>query len=352
LTKLGLGLVLILLLVGGVALAPFEIPSTRELPGRIAPLREWSLSGTSDDRLIATLRDNRTGRVQALTVHTFSRGNHLKFALHPGLNGTNSVAVGDTIGWLISAELEERLETLRAELASTEALLEAERTARKEPVVDRARQQLALAEAQVEQQRQRHERRKNLFATGMVPAEELEEEENLLSLYGIQADIARAELQAMLAGAKEENVELVEVEIDGLRRRLDLLEERLRVQTLTTPVAGSVSGFFAADTLLVVRDTTGYVARLAVDWNERMAIVPGQRVELLVPGVEGVFSGTVELLDDQIYALNGKQMQIGVATIDARDVRLTAGLAVRCGERRVYELPNKSPSRSRPLSIC
>lgn len=338
-TKLGLGLALLLLLVVGTVLAPFEIPCTRELPGRIAPLREWSLSGAADDRMIATLRDNRTGRVQSLTVHTFSRGDHLNFGLHPALNKKNSVSIGDTVGWLISAELEERVEELRVERASTEALLQVERAARKEPIVDRMRQQLTHAETRVEQQQQRYERRQKLFATGLVPAEELEEEENLLSLYTIQAEIARAELQATLTGASAENVERVQVDIDGLRRRLNLLEERLRVQTLTTPLAGSLSSFFATDTLLVVRDTTAYVAQLAIPWNEREEIAPGQQLELHLPGSDRVLSGTVELLDDRIYALNGKQMRIGVATIDAEGVRLTPGLAVRC----TVSLPSVSP---------
>jgi hypothetical protein len=339
LTKLGLGLALLLLLVVGMALAPFEIPCTRGLPGRIAPLREWSLSGAADDRLVAALRDNRTGRVQSLTVHTFSRGDHLNFSLHPALNLRNSVSMGDTVGWLISAELEERLEELRAELASTEALLQAERAARKAPIVDQVRQQLAHAETRVEQQQQRYERRQKLFATGMVPAEELEEEENLLSLYSIQAEIARAELQGALSGASAENVERVQVDIDGLHRRLDLLEERLRVQTLTAPLAGSLSSFFSADTLLVIRDTTAYVARLAVAWREREEIFPGQQLELHLPGGDRVLNGTVELLDDQLYALNGKQMRIGVATVEAEDVRLTPGLAVRC----TVALPPVSP---------
>jgi multidrug resistance efflux pump len=287
------------------------------------------LVGVAADRLVAVLRDNRTGQVRALSVYTFERGDDLTFALHPRLAATGQVAAGDTVGWLRSAALDLQLAHLQAELASAQALLQVEQSGQKEAVVQTARQQLAAAEELVAQQQKRRDRQRELFAAGLASAEELEEADNLLALYTIQAGIAQAELQTARTGSSQANVDLAHTRLDGLRRELELRQRQQAARTLVAPFSGLVAGTTSVDTLLVLKEDAAPVAQLLVDWQDLERLDPGQPVTLEIGGQRRPLTGAIARISPQIHPFNGRQVLVAVAELEMEDQNLRPGLMMR-----------------------
>ena len=328
-TKPALWILAALAIVGSALLLPIEVPVTRAVPAKLIPAREWLLVGAADDRLTAVLRDNQTGQVRALSVHTFERGDDLTFEPHPRLAETGRVAAGDTVGWLRSAALDLWLVRLRAELSSARALLQVEQSGQKEAVVRVARQLLAAAEERAAQQQKRYDRQRSLFATGLASTEELEEANNLLALYTIQAETARAELQTTLTGASQASVELARTRVDGLRRELELLEQRLAARTLIAPLSGLIAGAAAADTLLVLKDDAAPVVQLLVEWRDLERIDPEQPVTLEIGGQGRPLAGAIERVSPRFHLFNGRQVRVAVARLETADRDLPSGLVAR-----------------------
>ena len=328
-TKPALWTLAILAVVGSALLLPIEVPGTRDVPAKLIPAREWLLLGATDDRLAIILRDNRTGQLRALSVHTFERGDDLTFEPHPRLAETGRVAARDTVGWLRSTALDLQLARLQAELSSAQALLQVEQSGQKEAAVHAARQRLVIAEERAAQQQKRYDRQRSLFDTGLASTEEWEEAGNQLVLYTIEVELARAELQTALTGASQASVELARTRVDGLRRQLELLEQRLATRTLIAPFAGLIAGASTADTLLILEDDAAPLAQLLVEWRDLERVDPEQPVTLEIGGQSRPLTGAIERVSPQLHLFNGRQVCVAVASFETGDPYLLSGLMLR-----------------------
>lgn len=326
--RLLVGLAVLMLVGLLVVWSPIQIPYSIDVPGKVMAAQEWVVSKRQDGHLESALRDHAKGRVHSYAVRHLERGDEARFELHPGIAPGAGVEAGDTLGWFYSNETERQWVQLQGELASAAATLDLSRAGKKEAVVREVRERLFLAQSQLAQQQRQAARLQALLAQNMASAEEVEIAQHTARLYALQVEIAQAQLEAMQTGAREEQVELARVRLEGLRREKEVMAKRQAGATLLTPLSGKVCSSFSADTLVMVQDTSCFALFLPVKWGYRGLIAPGQAVELYTD--KGSLSGTIERLDSAPRLLEGQQVFFAVALVEDPGEHLASGLIVRC----------------------
>ena len=334
--KAWVGTILILVLVIGATMLPKEVSFTLETSGKIMPLREWILFQTNEGSLSASLRDHLRGTVESYTVNQFERGDATRFTLNAGLAGRRFVAEGDTIGTIYSNEVDYRLTELAGELASRKASIKILESGEKPALLEEARQTVVRAETRVTEHALVIERLRSLYTQNLISDQEMEAAESQQEIYIADVAIARAQLRARQTGARQEEIDLIETEIEGLQRSIEALERRLRYQTITAPLSGFTARTFASDTLFTLRDTTGYVLLVPVEWSKVRHITSSSTIEIRLPGNDLQLKGTIRHIGDRVYQLDGRQVVPVVGVVKGFYPTLLPGIVAKTtihGER-------------------
>lgn len=335
--KLWTSIVSIIVLLGiGSLLLPESIAYEIESPGKVMPLKEWQLIQAEDGALRATLLDHARGAVEAYTINRFERGDAIRFRLNPSIYNGRFLARGDTIGVIYSSEINLRLTALQGELAAQEASLRFYAAGQKPALIEEARQGVLRAQARVTEHLNVLARVRQLYEQQLVAREELEAAESLQQVYEADVAIAEAQLRARETGAREEQIDLTRTEIRALRQSIEALRERLQFQTLVAPMNGYLARSFAPDTLLTLRDTTGFLVLIPIPLKKQALLTPGAGVDLSTPALDQVLTGELIEIGDTIHRINGEQVLPVLARFPGHHPRILPGLLVdtviHCGK--------------------
>ena len=331
----GIGLVAIILVFGSFLL-PNSIDMTVSVPGKVMPIREWRLIQMEDGALRATLQDHRRGTVDAYTINRFERGDAIRFSMHPSILDRRYLSRGDTIGTLHSSETAIRLTDLQGELAARQASLQLYTSGEKPALIEEARQNILRAQSRADEHRKVLERQRQLYEQHLIAQEELEAAESLQKVYDADVAIAQAQLQARETGARQEQIDLTRTEVRALQASIDALKERLQFQTLIAPMNGSIARTFATDTLLTLRDTTGFLVLMPVPLKNQALLSPGAGVNLTLPSTANTLNGVLVEVGDTIHRINGEQVVPAIAQFQGQHPQILPGMlvsaSIQCGE--------------------
>lgn len=322
-----------LLLGTGLALClavTASTPWTIQAPGKLAPLREWTLVRDADGQFVSALRNNLTGQLEHFEVFDFDRGDHLSFTQRLAAAPGAAVEAGDTLGAVQSAALERQRVHMEGELASALAELEVYATGEKEPAIQEARLELARRRAQQTWRRQELVRLEALWRRDLVPQAELDQVRTGLEIDEIQLQQATARLAAASTGAKDQELAWRSARVQALRGEANALQERLSGNVVRAPLGGRVMAAASAETLLVVQDTTAYLATLPLPWHERAELDPQGTIEVTAEGLQGVWAGKIVQADPQVHTAGGRSFVFVKALIEGGAPQLGPGLVVRC----------------------
>lgn len=214
------------------------------------------------------------------------------------------VAAGEVIARLDSRRAEARLRQAEAGVAATQARLdELLRGSRREDV-DRARAELAAADAALIERRPAVERVRKLVADGVVSQSELDAAEAAYARAEAERQAMHSNLERLLNGATVEELDqakarLAEVGSAAERARLDL--ERL---TLSAPRAGTVEALPfelgetppAGVTVAVLLAGEAPYARVYVPAQIRPQVAVGDPATVRIDGYEQAFRGRVRTI--------------------------------------------------------
>ena len=325
-----LALVLCVLLLAAVAfvLLPAEMASTLRVPGKVVPRFEWSLVHSERGQLVSVQRDNLRDVVEFFESVDFGGGDKVSFELHAGLRA--GVGVGDTIGSYHSAELERQWMRLRGQLDGEVAALAMYEAGEKAADIEEAQLLLDYRQTQFEWQEREMVRLRSLREQGLLTPADFEAAENELALRQVRVGIARANLQSIATGAKAQEINWRQVRVRALRDELDLLQQRLDGTSILSPLAGLLSASSLRDTLVVVRDTTSYIALMPIRWRDRAYWAVGQEVAFEVDGRDGSLRGRIAEIGRQIQMVNGEQFLPVKAQIESAGAALVPGALVQC----------------------
>ena len=319
---LGTGLALCL---AGTAPAPWAI----QTPGKLAPLREWTLVRGADGQLVSTLRNNLSGQLEHFEVFGAERGDHLSFDRGPA-GRSGAVRVGDTLGAVRSAAHERQRVQLEVAVASALAELEVYASGEKVPEVQVAQLEVARRRAQQAGHQQELARLETLAQRELVAQAVVDQARTALEVDQLQLQEATARLEAASTGAKGQERAWRSARVRGLREELALIEEDLKSNAIRTPLGGRLVEFASAETLLAIHDTTAYLVTLPIPWGVRAELDPQGTVEITAEGVQGALTGRIVQIGPQAHMAEGRPNAPAKVLVESEVSRLGPGLVVQC----------------------
>jgi len=305
---------------------PVKLPYSVESFGKIIPIRQWILIKGNDGELILNTVNNKTGTSDGYKILQISRGETMSFTINSSIVNNGFVEKGDTIGTIYSSEAEERLATLSGQLLTTEAKLAVSTIGQKESIIREVEQRLSYVKTAAAEQQKILNRLQNLYKKEMISTEEYENELGKEKLLQIEISIAEAELEAATTGEKKETIKLFNSQIAAVKQEINVLQKRLNSFSITSPFSGKVSKVFSSDTLLLIKDTSAYVALIPLRLNDCSYVCKAQEVKINDNNLGITNNGRLIDLDDEINILSGEQIRVATALFKDNPKNLLTGM--------------------------
>jgi len=321
--------IIIFLLLIVVLLIPIQLPYKITVPGKVLPTKEWLLYKDSEGRLMTSLVNHRAGVHESYSVRSFQRGDAIQFILNPGISAGASVTISDTIGVIYSNETEKQLINLKANLQSQNALLNVNESKEKEALISEAKQGVAFAERQFEEQQKIYLRQKGLFDKELISEQEFDLSKGALDLFRINIEIAKERLNSVTTGEKQEQIDLVKTNINGLQNEISILEQRFSDYVIQSPVNGTVNRVFSSDTLLIVSDTTEYIVYMPIQWNYKEYVKKDQSVEFDLQDRSSTY-GKILAVENSAELIDRNIVSFATATYSGKNTNFIPGLLLEC----------------------
>ena len=310
---------------------PGKFPYSLEVAGKILPHKQWVVTQSLNGVLTAILRNNEQGKIDSYFVTESERGDPVSLNIHRSIVPGTYVAKGDTIGWIDSNELERQIAQLNGELQSQKALLNVASTGEKESMVLEAERVLEHARETFDEHRKIVARLEKLSGSGFVPYQDYEIALSTQNLFMINIGIAEVQLQSVQTGLKQEEIEMISTQITSLEEEIDTLLERSENYTLISPLSGVVFETSLGDTLVTIGDTSSYTVIIPLKLKSRNYVNLQQKVKYKIEGINTSFYGEILKLGNVAHILlNGEQVLLAIASLDAQSKDLLIGTMVKC----------------------
>lgn len=317
---------------------PVDVPYSFDVQGRIVPSKEWSLYRTRNDAIESAVRDNERGGVTEYSVNRFAGGDAARLTLESEVRAGLSVRAGDTLASIYSNEIARQYSELLGRLNVASASLDLYATGEKEAIIEEERVRVLQAEELARQNGLELRRLRTLRSQNLISEQELELAESEQRVLEAGIEVARARYESVSSGAKPEQIEVTRAEVRSLQREIDEIRERLRLSTITSPIAGRVTRSFGADTLVTVYDTTAFVVMMVLPVQRRGLVSVGDSVGVRVSGSGAEFVATVSQFGDEVYSLQGREVVLVNARIESPERSLLPGSSASC-RIRVGRIP-------------
>lgn len=312
-----IGLIIILSISG---VFPVSISYSIKVPAQIVPIREYVLNRTNDGSLLFTQFDYSGNSLQKYQVFEIERGDIGQFYLNPTLSKKTAISEGDTIGQFTSNNTSRELAALQGKLSAEKQSLYVLLSGEKPSLVNELRQKLNFTAKQVEEQRKILERKRDLFRKGLISEQENEISETDYELLQIAEKKAQAELTSVLTGAKESEIKYMQSRIQALEQEIEVLENKRRSMTLIAPFSGKLLQTFSSDTILVVVDTTAYVARMLVKLRDYYYLRPHSPVQFAIPLLSKKIEANLNNFNPVVRVMNGSQFMYVSAIVKSAEM--------------------------------
>jgi len=327
-TKVYIVAVVVILLI--ILFLPVKYPMSLTSKGKLLPHQTWILTKGLEGRLFTSLTDNLSGVSTEFSISEFERGDPVQFKLNIPTIKKNSISKGDTIGYVISTQLERELEQLKGELESTRALLKLQKSSEKESIIEEEKRKLDFAEKELEEQSKIYTRKLKLVERDLISREEFEADEARYELAKININIAKERLRTVESGAKQEEINLTNAQINALENEIKVLKTKFVNNNIISPINGVLNRLFSSDTLLMVNDTSKLLALMPVRWSDAQKLSLGQVVQISNQDVNEIISGKIIAIENSVISINNTQYLLSTVLSDEKVRELKPGLNVDC----------------------
>lgn len=309
---------------------PIELPLSVSSKGKLIPYQTWTLAKGTDGRLITSLNDNSTGINNEFSVTQFERGDAVQFKLNMDIIENGKVSKGDTIGYVISNEIEKDIQKLMSELETARASLTVQESSEKESVIEAEKSKLVFAEKELEEQTKVYDRKKQLFERDLISRQEFEADEARYELAKINISIAQGRLKTVQSGAKEEEINFANSQISAVENEIRILQKRFEGNNIVSPIDGEIIRTFSSDTLLTINDLNQNIVLVPVKWKELKKIQIDQEVSISSDGVDEIITGKILNIDNTVKSAGAIQYVLVTVLSEAKLEELKPGLLVDC----------------------
>lgn len=332
----------ILLLIIVLFFLPIYIPFSFRTTAIIYPVKKWSLKTDLDGNFVGELKNYKTGVIEDLISYKFERGDIAKLQLKPSLRNNSFVNNRDTLGFIQSQLLDQRIQELENSIEVESKLLASSITGAKQEIIDNLRQKMVNADVNFDFAKKNYERAQILIRDSVISEIEYEVTENQYLNSLSQVEISRTDYKVATTGLKPEDISLIEERIRSLKRELDLSQKLKHDYTLQAPFGGKVIFDLYNMNLnpldyLSISDTSSYLLYAPIKFNYRSYIDENTAIEFSIPGTDlkmeaqvYEISDNVELLPNGLNVVSTTQVIFVFAKINSNSPLVFPGLTVQC----------------------
>jgi multidrug efflux pump subunit AcrA (membrane-fusion protein) len=248
-----------------LALAAFvEWPYMVQTPCYFSADEEWQLIQDNPARLISRLKNNAMMRIQSYTLFQFDRQDFVQLFFNPDVVPGQALKKDQVIGEITSSENRILLANLQGQLNKARAGLSILITGEKEAVQKEAGEALNYAKIQYEKFLPQFNRNRELHRQKMISDEEWELSDNTEALLRQNIQLQQAKLRIVQSGEKRETVRMTQEEISRIVSQLELLQAKISLGRILTPIAGVFSSSEGDSILCTVSGIDSIVCTMAV----------------------------------------------------------------------------------------
>ena len=323
-------ILLVLILIVVLFVLPFKIPYSFNVPGKVAAAEEWLIIKSRNGPLVTLLKNNVTGISKSYSVTEFERGDDAKFIINPKIVLGGIITKSDTIGLIVSNELELRLASLKGQLDVAYSSLSQNLTGEKESLIKEAKETFDFAVKKVELDKKLYLRQQKLYEKKFISDEEFDISKNNLELDEIAVEVAKAKLQTVLTGGKKEQIDLIKSQIALLEKEISVLEKKSANFHFISPIDGFVKWIPDGDTLLVISDTSSYVISFPIPLIKKKYVSTKTLIRVIHPEGNEKVNVKLQRINSSIEYISYKPVVLASAIIKESHNNLIPGLMVVC----------------------
>ncbi len=194
------------------------------------------------------------------------------------------VSAGQLLAVLENRDLQAQKEEAAAGVIDAQASLQKTAAGTLPTDVERARGQLATAEAALNQAQKIYQRRQELFQQGAIPQRDLLASQTELAQAKTAYEVAQKSLQLLESQSREKDLQIAESHLAQAKARLELVEAELQFTEVRSPFAGFITEQFLYPgdmakpevPIFTVVDLSIAVARAQIPESEAGPIHAGQ----------------------------------------------------------------------------
>lgn len=309
---------------------PIRIPYSFESVAKILPVKEWHLKRGQDDSFISELNDNSTNVVSHMKNYKFERGDIAEVYLDEALDTGKYIKKGDTIAFIHSYYIENEITRLKNLKKVEENALRMNLSGEKQELIEQAENKYAFAQQQLDLERKKYDREKQLFRDSIISTADFEITENTYRLAKINVDIAHSELKSLRTGVKPEQIDYIKQQIESYSNEIGKLENQVEQYYITPPISGVLSFNKVVDGVVSVSDTTKYVLQIPVQVTNLKFIQSISAIRFSLPGYDERVSASLLDIEENVNVIPGEQMVIARALISGGKYRIYPGMMVQC----------------------
>ncbi|HPK04856.1 MAG TPA: hypothetical protein PK908_03090 [Bacteroidales bacterium] len=301
------GIIIILILLVCFVRIPYYVHSR----GIVMPVKEWVLKKDAKGTFISVFKNNLTNSATQYTVTQFQRGDLAQFQLKENLFDSDRVFLGDTIGLISSTEEEKRYVELMAELQVQRSLLKVYTSGEKPEKIRMAYESMVKAEQEYNTQKQLTERQEVLFDKEYISVEEYELSYNELLVKKQDVNVAKANYEALITGAKQEEIDYINASIHALEMQIEQAEKRLSSYYVTSPIDGRIVGQHTIidneDIFLTVADCSQLLVVLPVEIYKLPYVDNDHELVLTANTIGSTYNARIASIDNSVQMLGQRQ---------------------------------------------
>lgn len=341
--------IILIAAVCGLFLMPIKITYKIYATGKVFPVNEWMLSRSIDGRIASMTKNNELDIVSNYSGREFQSGDVFDFYMEPAVMQKNYIQKGDVLGHLCSKILQSDLVRLQGLLEVEKASLNVISTGQKPEVIEESKTNLRLAKEKYITQKKIVERNIKLQQDSLLPFQQLEVSKDALELSRIGIQIAEAQLQKLMTGDKQEELELNRQKIYSIENQINELKHRMDNFAIKAPFGGLVQqkkgGISAVEVLMDLLDTAEYIAIAPIPLREVNYLKTGAVVMLKLFNSDETLQAKVTRMDNAIQLVGGKQAIYATFRIIKKSTHPQPGIFAKatiiCDEISLWDYMNR-----------
>ena len=250
-------------------------------PCQTAPAAVWYLNSNGAGQIVSGWERNLLNSGNTRVLVQFERPDFVEVTIAPHLHDGALVEAGDTIAVITSHEGLGRFEVLEAELSKSRSEHQALLTGAKAEDIEVARAEVKRARIALKSYGLEYERAEALYDSGHISASEWQIVEGQYNVLAAELDLAEANLKALEAGARPEDIEVARGQTEVLRRSLETEGQLLsKPEVVTAPVSGRVRLGDVPETLIRIERMDTLAVLVSIPEASASLLRVGQPMEV------------------------------------------------------------------------